>query len=56
MKNTPYQLLDAKAVYQLPNYSFFVEASNISNTDYVEVMTPMPGRWFRAGVSLKVKY
>ncbi|HLF33119.1 MAG TPA: TonB-dependent receptor, partial [Cyclobacteriaceae bacterium] len=28
----------------------FVEATNLTDTRYTEVMTPMPGRWFRCGI------
>ncbi|MEX2379682.1 MAG: TonB-dependent receptor [Vicingaceae bacterium] len=56
MEYDPYQVVDLKLAYRKPKYELFAEAANLTNTDYVEVMTPMPGRWFRAGLSLTIGY
>ncbi|MFD2037039.1 TonB-dependent receptor plug domain-containing protein [Belliella marina] len=52
----PYFLLDARIDYnRLKTFGLFAEASNISNSDYVEAgFVQMPGRWFRAGISLNL--
>ncbi|MFC4870272.1 TonB-dependent receptor plug domain-containing protein [Negadavirga shengliensis] len=57
MKLDPYFLLDARVDYdRLKKLAFFAEASNITNTDYIEAGTvQMPGRWFRAGVALNLR-
>jgi iron complex outermembrane receptor protein len=54
---TPYWLLDSR-IYWTPenNTSIFIEATNWSNTNYTEIMTPMPGRWFRAGITYKLGF
>jgi iron complex outermembrane receptor protein len=57
MNQDPYFLLDMRVDYnRIGKVGFFAEASNITNTDYIEAGTvQMPGRWFRAGVSLNLK-
>jgi vitamin B12 transporter len=52
----PYFLLDARVDYnRLKTVGFFAEASNITNTEYIEAgFVQMPGRWFRAGVSVNL--
>ncbi|WBL43477.1 TonB-dependent receptor [Algoriphagus halophytocola] len=54
MNQDPYFLLDMRADYNRSGkLGFFAEASNITNTEYVEAGTvQMPGRWFRAGFML----
>jgi iron complex outermembrane receptor protein len=34
----------------------YIEATNLTNTQYKEVMTPMPGRWFRAGIMYQLGF
>jgi vitamin B12 transporter len=53
----PYFLLDMRVDYnRLGKLGFFAEASNITNTDYIEAGTvQMPGRWFRAGIILNLE-
>ncbi len=47
----PYVLLDNRLYWeQSKDFSIFVEATNLTNQFYTEVMTPMPGRWIRAGI------
>jgi len=57
MNQDPYFLLDMRADYnRLGKVGFFAEASNITNTDYIEAGTvQMPGRWFRAGFMVNFK-
>ncbi|WP_339870344.1 TonB-dependent receptor [uncultured Algoriphagus sp.] len=54
MNQDPYFLLDMRADYnRTGRIGFFAEASNITDTDYMEAGTvQMPGRWFRAGFML----
>jgi vitamin B12 transporter len=52
---SPYWLVDSRLSWNNPLFTIFAEATNITNTSYVEVMTPMPGRWFRAGLSYKLQ-
>lgn len=53
----PYFLLDIRADYnRTGKIGFFAEASNITDTDYIESGTvQMPGRWFRAGFMLNLE-
>ena len=54
MNQDPYFLLDMRVDYnRTGKIGFFTEASNITDTDYLEAGTvQMPGRWFRAGFML----
>lgn len=53
----PYFLLDMRVDYnRLGKLGFFAEASNLTNTDYIEAGTvQMPGRWFRAGIMVNLE-
>ena len=53
----PYFILDMRVDYnRLGKLGFFAEASNITDTDYMEAGTvQMPGRWFRAGFMLNLE-
>lgn len=57
MNQEPYFLLDMRVDYnRTGKVGFFAEASNITNTDYIEAGTvQMPGRWFRAGFMLNLE-
>lgn len=57
MKLDPYFLLDARLDFnRLKTLGYFAECSNITNADYIEAGTvQMPGRWFRAGISFRMK-
>jgi vitamin B12 transporter len=47
-----YWVLDSRIYWNNPRgHTVFVEATNLADTEYKEVMTPMPGRWFRAGLT-----
>ena len=50
----PYFLLDSRVDYnRMKMVGFFVEASNITDTEYVESgFVQMPGRWVKAGISV----
>ncbi|MFC2123410.1 TonB-dependent receptor [Bacteroidota bacterium] len=46
-----YWIIDSRIYWkQNDNIIIYAEATNLTDTEYVEVMTPMPGRWFRAGL------
>ncbi|WPP52344.1 TonB-dependent receptor [Catalinimonas niigatensis] len=50
-----YTLLDSRIFYKSEQFNIFAEATNITNTEYQEINNvPMPGRWFRAGVTFKL--
>lgn len=51
-----YSLLDAKiAVNPSRSVTVFVEGNNLANTQYVEAgYVQMPGRWFKAGLQIKM--
>ena len=51
-----YILLDGRIYWMDKKYNLFIEATNITNTEYTEVFTPMPGRWFRGGLILTLGY
>lgn len=56
VSQNPYFVLDMRVDYnRVGKLGFFAEASNITNTDYVEAGTvQMPGRWFRVGFMVNV--
>ena len=50
-----YVLIDDRIYYeQNENFIIFLEAVNLTDQQYSEVMTPMPGRWIRGGIMLNV--
>jgi len=50
-----YSLLDSRIFYKTDHYHVFAEATNFTDTEYSEAgYVPMPGRWFRAGVTVKL--
>ncbi len=52
-----YTLLDSKLSYLFKKFTVYAEASNIFNTNYTEAAyVVMPGRWFKAGVEMKLFY
>jgi iron complex outermembrane receptor protein len=57
MDGDPYFLLDARVDYnRMKTLGFFAEASNITNTEYIEAgFVQMPKRWFRAGISVNLQ-
>jgi len=52
----PYFLVDTRLDYnRLKKLGFFLEVSNLTNTDYIESgFVQMPGRWAKAGFSIRV--
>jgi vitamin B12 transporter len=53
----PVWLLNARLFWQLPKSTFFVEASNLLNTTYMDIAdVRQPGRWVRAGVTVNLTY
>ncbi|HLT06024.1 MAG TPA: TonB-dependent receptor [Cyclobacteriaceae bacterium] len=53
----PYFLLDARLDYnRMKMVGCFVEASNITDTEYVETgFVQMPGRWIKAGITVNLQ-
>ncbi len=51
-----YWLWDIKVNYDWNDLSIFGEISNLTDTQYIEIMTPMPGRWFRIGANYALKF
>ena len=57
LQREPYWLLDIRLNYALTqNMNFYLEATNLLDNEYVEVQTPMPGRWVRAGFKMDIQY
>jgi iron complex outermembrane receptor protein len=52
-----YFLTDLKISYPWKQFRFFINATNIFNTDYYEIaFIPMPGRWIKAGLTYKLGF
>lgn len=52
-----YFVLDSRVYYQTERFDLYVEATNLTNTEYTETgYVTMPGRWVRAGVSVTLLY
>jgi len=50
-KEDSYWIIDSRLYWQQNNhFMIYAEATNLTDTEYVEVMTTMPGRWFRTGL------
>lgn len=50
-----YVLLDDRIFYEHnQKFTAFLEAVNLRDQNYTEVMTQMPGRWYRAGITLNL--
>jgi len=57
IEQDPYFLLDDRLFYEHDeNLNIFIEAINLTNQQYTEVMTLMPGIWVRFGLSLQMGY
>mgnify|MGYP003705940119 CR=1 FL=1 len=51
-----YWLVDARVQYRVSNASFWLDCTNILDTQYIETANAlMPGRWFRAGFEIVIK-
>lgn len=57
MSLDPYFLMDIRLDYnRLKTFGIFTEVSNVTNADYIEAgFVQMPGRWFRAGISINLQ-
>lgn len=54
---TNYTLIDSKISYETKHYNFFIDISNILNTNYMEAgYVTMPGRWAKVGVDIRLNY
>ncbi|MEM6844368.1 MAG: hypothetical protein AAF632_19270 [Bacteroidota bacterium] len=57
MTQADYWVLDSRLYYQVTSWQAFVEATNLTNTEYTEAgFVQMPGRWLRAGVNVTLSY
>lgn len=57
MTQADYWVLDSRLYYQTASWQAFVEATNLTNTEYTEAgFVQMPGRWLRAGVNVTLSY
>jgi outer membrane receptor protein involved in Fe transport len=55
--NPNYWVFDSRLYWEKGEGPYiYVEATNLTNTLYFEVMTPMPGRWFRAGIMYQLGF
>ena len=47
-----YHLIDSRLYYKKENLNIFIEAANLTDTDYTEAgFVQMPGRWLRGGIN-----
>ncbi len=52
-----YALVDSRILYQNQQYNVYVEATNLTDTEYTETgFVTMPGRWLRAGINVTFGY
>ena len=52
-----YWVLDSRFYWEKKNSPFvYIEATNLTNNRYYEVMTPMPERWLRAGIIYQLEF
>lgn len=50
-----YFITDARVSYHWRSYAIFANASNLFDTEYIEVAaTPMPGRWYNLGIKVSL--
>ncbi len=57
MTQADYWVLDSRIYYQASSWDVYVEATNITNTEYTEAgFVTMPGRWLRLGVNVTLPY
>jgi len=53
----PYWLIDGIVKWKIRYLEFYTEVSNILNSRYIDAGSVFqPGRWLKAGVSLKLNY
>ena len=52
-----YFLIEDRLFYEFNERSnIFLEATNLTDQQYTEVMTPMPGRWIRIGINMQLGF
>ena len=52
----PYALLDARLSWQRGIWQVYLDATNITSTDYCDMGgLPLPGRWFTAGLVVTIR-
>ena len=57
VEQNPYLLIDDRLYFESnEHFTIFIEATNLTNQSYTEVMTPMPGRWIRVGINLDLNF
>lgn len=57
MTQEDYFVLDTRLFYQTDEWNIYVEATNLTDTEYTEAgFVTMPGRWVRAGVNVTLPY
>lgn len=56
VQQDPYTLIDVKIYWRAKYMDVFAQVNNLGNVNYMEVMTPMPGRWLRLGFNLQIPY
>jgi iron complex outermembrane receptor protein len=56
VEQSPYWIFDDRLYYEAANLSIFLESSNLFDQQYTEVITPMPGRWVRGGITINTKF
>ena len=50
----PYFLLNAKIWYKYEDVNFYIQGSNLTNTQYYDISNvKLPGRWLRAGIEIE---
>ena len=55
LEQAPYWLVDNRLSWvQSELWSAYIEATNLTDQSYTEVMTVMPGRWIRMGLNLTI--
>ena len=57
IEQEPYLLIDDRLYYELNDrFLIYLEATNLTDQKYTEIMTTMPGAWFRGGVNLDIGF
>ncbi|NJN26087.1 MAG: TonB-dependent receptor [Cyclobacteriaceae bacterium] len=57
VEQSAYYLIDDRLYYESDKgLVFFLEVKNLTDKQYTEIMTPMPGRWIMAGCNFKIDF
>jgi iron complex outermembrane receptor protein len=57
VEQEPYFLIDDRLYFEKEDeFTVFIEAINLTDQEYTEVMTPMPGIWIRGGVAFELGF